>query len=413
MLDEITALLRNGTWELVPPSSSQNVIGCKSVFRIKRNPDGSSSRYKARLVAKGFHQCPGIDFHDTFSPVVKPTTIRLILAFALSNNWPLHDLIITSNDNKFLQCFLQALATRCSVKDLGDLHYFLGIEVLSTKSGLLLTQHKYIRDLLERTNMVGAKECTMPMSFSQSFQLHDGSPPVNATKFRQVIGAFQYLSLTRLDASYAVNKLAQFMHSPTETHWSVAKRILRYLKYTIYHGLFLQRHQQLCVNAFTDADWAGNRDDRTSTSTYIIYLGGNAISWCSKKQKSVTRSSTEVEYEALASCAVEVLWIQNLLRELQVKYLSSPQIFCDNIGATYLSVNPVFHSHMKHISIDYHFVRDHVVRGSFIVSHISLKDQLADALTKPLSSIIFRQLRSKIGISNGSTVLRGAIRECP
>ncbi|WRX24981.1 GAG-pre-integrase domain - like 8 [Theobroma cacao] len=182
-------------------------------------------------------------------------------------------------------------------------------------------------------------------------------------KFRQVIGALQYLSLTGPDVSYAVNKLAQFMHSLTETH---------------------------C--AFIDAYWAGNRDDRTSTSAYIVYLGGNAISWCSKKQKSVARLSTEAEYRALAFCAAEVLWIQNLLRELQVKCLSSPQIFCDKIGPTYLSVNLMFHSRMKHVSIDYHFVRDHVACGSFIVSHISSKDQLADALTKPLSSIVFRQL---------------------
>ncbi|PON51233.1 hypothetical protein PanWU01x14_217940, partial [Parasponia andersonii] len=210
---------------------------------------------------------------------------------------------------------------------------------------------------------------------------------------------------------YAVNKLSQFMHSPTETHWSAAKWILRYLKYTIHHGLFLRCSQQLCVTAFTDADWAGNRDDRSSTSAYIVYLSGNAISWCSKKQKSIVRSSTEAECRALASCAAEILWVKNLLGELQVPCLSTPQIFCDNIGATYLSVNPIFHSRMKHISIDYHFVRNHVARGSFIVSHISSKDQLVDALTKPLPSLTFHKLRSKIGISSGSTVLRGRISD--
>lgn len=179
------------------------------------------------------------------------------------------------------------------------------------------------------------------------------------------------------------------MHSPTKTHWFVAKRILRFLKYTIYHGLFLQHHQQLCVSAFTDADWASNRDDRTSTSTHIVYFGGNAISWCSKKQKSVARSSTKAEHRALASCTAEVLWIQNLLRELHAKCLSSPQIFYDNIGATYLSVDSVFHSRMKHISIDYHIVRDHVARGSFIVSHVSSKINLLMLLQSPYHPSFF------------------------
>lgn len=197
------------------------------------------------------------------------------------------------------------------------------------------------------------------------------------------------------------------MHQPTETHWSTVKRLLRYLKHTIHHGLFLKHNQPLHLSAFSDADWAGNKDDRTSTTAYIIYLGGNAISWCSRKQKSVARSSTEAEYRALASTAAEVLWLKNLLGELGVSLPRCPTIYCDNIGATYLSVNPIFHSKMKHIEIDYHFVRDHVTKGNFGVSYISTKDQLADILTKPLSRQLFTTLRNKIGISNGSTILRG------
>ena len=128
------------------------------------------------------------------------------------------------------------------MKDLGDLHYFLGIEVLPTSSGLLLTLHKYIRDLLERTNIAGAKECVIPMSTSQHLCLNDGSLLVDAHKFHQVIGALQYLALTRPDISYAVNKLAQSMHCPSENHWSSAKCVLRYLKSTSHHGLFMKQH---------------------------------------------------------------------------------------------------------------------------------------------------------------------------
>lgn len=127
--------------------------------------------------------------------------------------------------------------------------------------------------------------------------------------------------------------------------------------------------------------------------------------------KNYSTSSTESEYRSLASCASKVLWIKNLLQELHVSCATTPKILCDNVGVIYLPVNPVFHSRMKHIAIDYYFVRDHVARGSFSVSVISSKDQLAYALTKPLSSASFQALRSKIGISNGSTVLWGDVRE--
>lgn len=317
------------------------------------------------------------------------------------------DLVVTGNNGSFISQFLHALSVRFSIKDLGDLHYFLGVEVIPTAMGLFLTQHKYIRDLLTKTNLAGAKEVTTPLSTSQPLCLNDGSPLSDATQYRQVIGRLQYLALTRPDISFTVNKLAQFMHQPTETHWSTVKRLLRYLKHTIHHGLFLKHNQPLHLSAFSDADWAGNKDDRTSTTAYIIYLGGNAISWCSRKQKSVARSSTEAEYRALASTAAEVLWLKNLLGELGVSLPRCPTIYCDNIGATYLSVNPVFHSKMKHIAIDNHFVRDHVTTGNFGVSYISTKDQLADILTKPLSRQLFTTLRNKIGISNGSTILRG------
>ena len=275
------------------------------------------------------------------------------------------DLIVIGNNNIFLHKFLQDLVAKFSVKDLGDLHYFLGIEVLPTPFGLLLTQHKYIRDLLERINMVGSKACVPPLSTFQHLCLNDGFSPTDAYKFCQVINALQYFALTRPNISSAVNKLAQFMHCPSENHWSSINSVLRYLKSTIHHGLFIKQHQTLNLIAFTDADCTSNRDDRTSTS---------------KKQKFVAHSSTTTEYQALASYVAEVLWVNNMLVELHVSCSYSPQIFCNNIGATYLYVNPIFHFIMKHISINYHFVCDHLALGSLRVSHVSSKDHLDNTL---------------------------------
>ncbi|GKV01478.1 hypothetical protein SLEP1_g14026 [Rubroshorea leprosula] len=303
------------------------------------------------------------------------------------------------------------MSTRFSIKDLGTLSYFLGIEAVPTSAGLFLSQHKYVNDLLHRLRMHEAKPVATPLATNTGLQLLSGTALSDGSDYRRLIGSLQYLTLTRPDLSFAVNKLAQFMHRPTELHWQAAKRLLRYLRGTLFHGLLLQPQSSLNLHAYSDADWAGDRDTMVSTTGYIVFLGQNPISWRAAKQKAVARSSTEAEYRALAATASEVVWIRHLLGELGISCSPSSAIFCDNIGATYLSLNHVMHSRMKHIAIDLHFVRDLVDQRVLHVSHIASQDQLADGLTKPLSSIRFAHLRSKIGVANGTTVLRGRIKE--
>lgn len=307
---------------------------------------------------------------------------------------------------------MTSLGARFSLKDLGLLNYFLGVEAVFTTDGLYLSQTKYIRDLLDKFHLAGVKDAATPMSSATRLVLDDGSPPTDATQYRSLIGALQYLQLTRPDIAFAVNKLAQFMHAPTQSHWTASKRLLRYLKHTLHHGLMLRRRQApLHLRAFSDADWAGDSDSYRSTAAFVLFLGGNPISWCSKKQRTVARSSTEAEYRSVASAAAKVTWVTNLLHELGVALPTSPTIFCDNLSATYLCVNPVFHSRMKHIALDYHFVREKVASGTLTVSHVSTSHQLADALTKPLPKDRFLSLRSKIGVSDGTTILRGRVKE--
>ncbi|CAH9085925.1 unnamed protein product [Cuscuta epithymum] len=199
------------------------------------------------------------------------------------------------------------------------------------------------------------------------------------------------------------------MHAPTETHWQGVKRILRYLKGTLNHGLFLNRSTPLTLSVFSDSDWGGVTDGGLSTTAYVLYLGGNIISWKSAKQKTVSRSSTEAEYKAIANASAEMLWVRSLLTELGISLVSTPQLFCDNQGATYVCSNPVFHSRMKHFALDFFFVRELVEHGQLIVKHISTKHQIADILTKPLGKAPFQLFRSKLGVSNGSSILRGRI----
>jgi len=318
------------------------------------------------------------------------------------------DIIVTGSSDNILSDFVSSLAKCFSLKDLGDLSYFLGVEVLSHKHGLLLSQRRYITDLLTRLNMLDAKPVLTPIPSSAStIFLLSGSPLQNPTVYREVVGSLQYLSLTRPDVSFAVNKLSQFMRSPTDEHWILVKRILRYLVGTLQKGLLLHRDSSHNLHAFADqlhafldADWAGNRDDYSSTGAYLVYLGRNLISWSSKKQKTIARSSTEAEYRSVAATTTELCWVQSLLQELGVALSSSPVIYCDNIGATQLSSNPIFHSRMKHVAVDYHFIRDQVQFGQLRGAHVSSADQLVDFLTKPLSTSTFQLFRDKIGLSD-------------
>ena len=159
--------------------------------------------------------------------------------------------------------------------------------------------------------------------------------------------------------------------------------------------------------AYLDADWADDVDTRTSTSAYVVFHGSNPISWSSKKQSTVARSSTEAEYQAVAADVAELDWIVNLFRKLHLPLHKTPTVLCDNVGATYLCKNPIFHSRMKHVAIDFYFVRDQVEKKQIEVKHIHSADQLADALTKPLSKKQFARIISKIGIRPVLPILRG------
>jgi histone deacetylase 1/2 len=425
MDNEVQALHQNKTWHLVPPPKGKNLIDCKWVYKVKRKSDGSIDRYKARLVAKGFKQRYRIDYEDTFSPVVKAATIRLILSIAVSKGWSLRqldvqnaflhglleeevymrqppgyvdkdkpnwvckldkalyvlklaprawyarlcaklvslgfipskgdtslfyyhkgqhtifvlvyvdDIIVASSSKEATYGLLKDLERDFALKDLGDLHYFLGIEVKRSREGLILSQARYATDIVQRAGMAKCKAVTTPLASSEKLSITDGVKlsSDDATRYRSVVGALQYLTLTRPDISFSVNKVCQFLHAPTTTHWSAVKRILRYVQGSLNLGLKFRPSHSMIVSAFSDADWAGCPDDRRSTGGFAVFLGPNLISWCAKKQATVSRSSTEAEYKALANATAEVMWVQKLLDELGILHPRAARLWCDNIGA--------------------------------------------------------------------------------
>jgi histone deacetylase 1/2 len=220
----------------------------------------------------------------------------------------------------------------------------------------------------------------------------------DATNYRSIVGGLQYLTHTRPDLSFAINRVCQFLHAPTEGHWSAVKRILRFIRGTLDHGLILRPSKSSSISVFSDADWAGDVGDRRSTGGHALFHGGNLIAWSARKQATVSRSSTESEYKAVANATAELIWVEALLNELGVRQDSPPVLWCDNIGATYLSSNPVFHARTKHIEVDFHFVRERVAQKRLHVRFVSSKDQLADIFTKPLPLPLFQECKRNLNM---------------
>jgi histone deacetylase 1/2 len=270
---------------------------------------------------------------------------------------------------------------------------------------MILSQRKYAMDLLHRVSLENCKSTSTPMAMTEHLSRESGTVlgTDDSFKYRSVVGGLQYLTLTHPDISFAVNKVCQFLSQPTDVHWEAVKRILRYIKGTLDTGLRIRRSPSTGISVFTDADRAGCVDDRRSTGGFAIFVGPNLISWSSKKQPTVSRSSTEAEYKALANGAAEAIWVESLLRELGVSQQRIPILWCDNLGATYLTANPVFHARTKHTEIDFHFVRERVASGALQVRFISTRDQLADVFTKLATRQMLDRVRSNLNLVSRSS----------
>ncbi|XP_051190199.1 uncharacterized mitochondrial protein AtMg00810-like [Lolium perenne] len=396
MQEQYDALQRNRTWELVPRPPRANVITGKWVFKHKLGSDGTLERYKVRWVVRGFQQRTGIDFTDTFAPervyyqqpigfvvTERPDDVCLLsrslyglkqaprawyqrivgflhqlgfrstrsdaslFVYRTGNDMAylllyVDDIILTASTVGHLRQLADSLRAEFALKDLGPLHYFLGIEVVRRADGFFLHQRKYAHELLECAGMLNCNPAPTPVDTKAKLSASDGSLASDAPFYRSIVGALQYLTLTRPELQYTVQQVCLHMHAPRDAHWAALKRILRYVCGTIGYGLSLHASPSTSTDlvAYSDADWVECPDMRRSTSGYCVYLGSSLVSWSSKRQPTVSRSSAEAEYRALANALAECTWLRQLLSELSCHVDKATVIFCDNVSAVYLSANP-------------------------------------------------------------------------
>lgn len=489
--DEYDSLMENNTWDLVELPQNRTAIGSKWVFKAKHRDNGEVERYKGRLVAQGFSQRHGVDYNETFSPVVKQSSIRTLLAYGLNRNMVIHqmdvvtaflngkldeeiymkqpegfvkpglenlvcrlrkslyglkqsprcwnsvfdsylrelsfqrsnadqcvyirneferqtivavyvdDLIIMTDNDDDMSSVKQALEKKFKMKDLGKLHYCLGITVLRDENTIQLHQRFYLQQVLNRFGMQDAKPVSTPADPNTKLQKDDGiSKPVDPTVYQAMVGSLLYASgATRPDLAQAVGEVSKYNNSPSEIHLTAVKRILRYIKGTLNLKLTYAKDSEPILG-YADANWAGDLDSRRSTTGNVFVLANAAVSWLSKSQTVVATSTAEAEYISLYHCSQEAMVLNRLLSELSKPQSSGTPmtIRTDSESAIAIAKNTSKKSRAKHIDIKYHFVRDAVNNSQIKLVYCPSAEMTADMLTKALARDKFEKHRAEMGL---------------
>ena len=488
---EYQSLIDNETWDLVELPQGRKPVGCKWVFKVKHRNDGRVERFKGRLVAKGYAQKYGIDYDETFSPVVRFSSIRALLAYAVQNDMLIHqmdvvtaflngtlseeiymqqpdgyvvpgkehlvcrlkkslyglkqsprcwntafrehleqigfkqnpadpcvftrcentmtivavyvdDLIVIAKTTEEMQSLKQNLTTRFKMKDMGKLHYCLGINIEQDEKQKCLWMHQqqYILKLIEKYGLSEAKTVPTPADPSSKLKKDDGaSKDVDKNEYQSMVGSLLYAAIaTRPDIAQAVGVVSKFNSKPSQAHLTAVKRILRYLKGTTDLALKYQQSENCRLIGYSDADWAGDQDDRHSTTGNLFVMAGGPISWLSKKQAVVALSTSEAEYVALSAATQEAVWLRRLLTSLKAIPNGPTVLMEDNQGAIAIAKNPIAHARTKHIDIRYHYIRETVQEGFVELHYCPTEKMIADILTKPLPRGRFETLREDMGM---------------
>ena len=308
------------------------------------------------------------------------------------------DIIFGSDDDRLSKQFAKDIQIDFEMSLIGELKFFSSLQISQLNNGILISQSKYIKEMLKKFGMEDCKPISTPMTTGCKLSNDDQSKEVDQKLYKSMIGSLLYVTASRPDVMHAIGLVARFQANPKETHVLAIKRIFRYLKGTIEFGLWYPKGNEFTLVAYTDANWEGNIDDRKSTSGATLYLGNCLVAWSSKKQSSVSLSTTEAEYIAAATCCTQVIWMRQTLEDIQVKYDDPIPTFCDNTSQINISKNLVMHSKTKHIPIKFHFLREHVIENNIKLEYVETKEKIADIFKKPLPRETFEYLTQKPGV---------------
>ncbi|XP_070020253.1 uncharacterized mitochondrial protein AtMg00810-like [Nicotiana sylvestris] len=318
------------------------------------------------------------------------------------------DIILTGDDLAEITALKSFLDAQFKIKDLGALHYFLGIEVSSLPGGVLLNQKKFVFNLLREFDCLEIAFVVCPLDLNSKLKTDCGDLLAQPESYRSLVGKLLFLTYTSPDICFGVQHLSQFLQSPRVPHMDAALHMLRYLKGTHDLGLLYSYSSDFTILAYSDSDWAAFPDTRGSVTKFCVFLGDSLISWKSKKQHVMSLSSVEAEYRALSKVVTELTWLTRVLADLGVQVSHPIFVFCDNQAAIHIAKNPIFHEQTKHIEVDCHFVRGKLSDGFIQLSHVSTSKQLADVLTKPLTGLLHHQFLLKLQVLSPSN-LKGVL----
>ncbi|RVW17952.1 Retrovirus-related Pol polyprotein from transposon RE1 [Vitis vinifera] len=361
----------------------------KSLYGLKQSPRTWFGRFTKSMRAFGYRQSNSD--HTLFLKKQHGKITTLIVY--------VDDMVVTGNDPKERKALQNYLSREFEMKDLGPLKYFIGIEVSRSSEGIFLSKKKYALDLLQETGMLGCQPVNTPIEEGLKLCVEPNQVSTDKGRYQRLVGRLMYLAHTRPDLAYALSVVSQYMHNPGEQHMNAIMRILRYLKNAPGKGiLFAKNVDHQSIEVYTDADWAGAVDDRRSTSGYFTFVGGNLVTWKSKKQNVVARSSAEAEFRGMALRLCEALWLRLLLQDLGYLSRQPIRLFCDNKAACDIAHNPVQHDRTKHVEVDRFFIKEKLDDKIVELPKIRSENQLADILTKAVSSQVFSKFLDKLGM---------------
>ena len=381
----------------------------KSIYGLKQSARCWNTELNKQIKNMGFKQCSS-------DPCIYVRDLAGIFILAIY----VDDIILAGENTEVIDDIKKRISEKFDVKDMGKLHHFLGVKIIqNVQTGeIWIGQPNYTIELLSRFKMDESKPAETPVDFnSKLIKTKEEEKLCNKEIYQSAIGSLLYLSTrTRPDISFAVGNAARYCAQPSDSHWSAVKRIMRYLKGTLKLGLLYKCNNGGELVGFSDADWAGDLNDRKSTSGYIFLVSGSVVSWKSKKQSCVALSTAEAEYMSLASAAQEAIWMRRLINDIMNdednKSTKATIIYEDNQSAISMSRNPQYHGRAKHIDIKFHFVREQVTENHIELIYCKSEDMVADILTKAICGPQFKRLRGMMGMKNEIDITSTIEEEC-